>query len=101
VALRELGPMTLAGFRFLVAGLLLAPVAPRARRRSTVAQTLRLLSIAALGLWLQMVLIYYGIDQANGAIAAIIVGLEPVLVAVWAAILLPEPFVLCRARVAV
>ena len=27
VALRELGPMTLAGFRFLVAALLLAPVA--------------------------------------------------------------------------
>ena len=38
-----------------------------------------------------MVLIYYGIDQANGAIAAIIVGLEPVLIAVWAAILLHEP----------
>ena len=90
VALRELGPMTLAGFRFLVAGLLLAPVALPALRRITVAQTLRLLSIAALGLWLQMVLIYYGIDQANGAIAAIIVGLEPVMIALWAALLLHE-----------
>ena len=92
VALRELGPMTLAGFRFLVAALLLAPVAVPALRRITLAQTLRLLSIAALGLWLQMVLIYYGIDQANGAIAAIIVGLEPVLIAAWAALLLHERF---------
>ena len=92
VALRELGPMTLAGFRFLVAALLLAPVAVPALRRITLAQTLRLLSIAALGLWLQMVLIYYGIDQANGAIAAIIVGLEPVLIALWAALLLHERF---------
>ena len=39
-----------------------------------------------------MVLIYYGIDQANGAIAAIIVGLEPVLIALWAALLLHERF---------
>ncbi|HVG66960.1 MAG TPA: DMT family transporter [Gaiellales bacterium] len=92
VALRELGPMTLAGFRFLVAALLLAPVALPALRRITLAQTLRLLSIAALGLWLQMVLIYYGIDQANGAIAAIIVGLEPVMIALWAALLLHERF---------
>ena len=39
-----------------------------------------------------MVLIYYGIDAANGAIAAIIVGLEPVLIALWAALLLDERF---------
>jgi drug/metabolite transporter (DMT)-like permease len=92
VALRELGPMTLAGFRFLVAAALLAPVALPALRRITLSQGLRLLTIAALGLWLQMVFIYYGIDRANGAIAAIIVGLEPVLIAVWAALLLHERF---------
>lgn len=92
VALRQLGPMTLAGFRFLLAGALLAPVAVPALRRMTLIQTLRLLSIATFGLWLQMVLIYYGINQANGAIAAIIVGLEPVLIALWAALLLHERF---------
>ena len=41
----------------------------------------RLLAIAAIGLWGQMVLIYFGINDANSAIAAIIVGLEPVLIA--------------------
>lgn len=92
VALRELGPITLAGFRFLLAGALLAPVAVPALRRICFRQVLRLLTIATLGLWLQMVLIYYGIDHANGAIAAIIVGLEPVLIALWAALLLHERF---------
>jgi len=75
VALRELGPMTLAGFRFLVAAALLAPIALPALRRITLAQGRRLMTIAALGLFVQMVFIYYGIDRANGAIAAIIVGL--------------------------
>jgi drug/metabolite transporter (DMT)-like permease len=39
-----------------------------------------------------MVLIFLGIREANGAIAAIVVGLEPVLIAVWAALLLHERF---------
>jgi drug/metabolite transporter (DMT)-like permease len=92
VALRTLGPMTLAGLRFLIAAAVLAPAWLPAIRRLGRPEAGRLLAIAALGLWLQMILIYYGINRANGAIAAIIVGLEPVLIAVWAALLLGEHF---------
>src|SRR4029078_2754125 len=55
-------------------------------------ELLHLLAISTFGLWLQVVLIYYGIDAANGAIAVIIVRLEPVLIAVCAALLLGEGF---------
>ena len=44
------------------------------------------------GLWRQMVLIYLRHQPGERAIAAIIVGLEPVLIAVWAALLLHERF---------
>jgi drug/metabolite transporter (DMT)-like permease len=92
VALRTVGPFTLTGLRFAIAGGLLAPVGLPVLRRLTAAQLLRLSAVAAIGLWGQMVLIYFGINHANSAIAAIIVGLEPVLIAVWAALLLSERF---------
>ena len=92
VALRTIGPFTLTGLRFLIAGGLLAHIALPVLRRLTRRQRLRLLAVSAVGLWGQMVLIYYGINHANSAIAAIIVGLEPVLIAVWAALLLGEHF---------
>jgi drug/metabolite transporter (DMT)-like permease len=92
VALRTIGPFTLTGLRFLIAGGLLAHIAVPVLRRLTSAQRARLLAVSAVGLWGQMVLIYYGINHANSAIAAIIVGLEPVLIAVWAALLLGEHF---------
>lgn len=91
-ALESLGPFTVTGFRFLLAAAALAPLALPVLRSLERRELLHLLAISTFGLWLQMVLIYYGIDQANGAIAAIIVGLEPVLIAVWAAILLHERF---------
>src|SRR3954451_7835653 len=91
-ALEQIQPLTLAGFRFLIAGGALAPLAIRLLRRLPRPQIARLLAIATLGLWLQMVLIYYGISAANGASAAVIVGLEPVMIAVWAAVLLGERF---------
>ncbi len=92
VALRTLGPFTLTGLRFLIAGGVLAHVALPVLRRLTPGQRGRLLAVSAIGLWGQMVFIYYGINHANSAIAAIIVGLEPVLIAVWAALLLGEHF---------
>jgi len=92
VALRTVGPFTLTGLRFLIAGGVLAHIAVPVLRRLTPSQRRRLLAVAAVGLWGQMVLIYYGINHANSAIAAIIVGLEPVLIAVWAALLLGEHF---------
>jgi drug/metabolite transporter (DMT)-like permease len=92
VALRAIGPFTLTGLRFLIAGGLLAQIAIPVLRRLTGPQRLRLLAVSAAGLWGQMVLIYFGINHANSAIAAIIVGLEPVLIAVWAALLLGEHF---------
>ncbi len=92
VALRNLGPLTLAGLRFVIAGGLLAPVAVPVLRGLARRDLRRLLAIAAIGLWGQMALIYYGINEANSAIAAIIVGLEPVLIALWAAVLLHERF---------
>ncbi|HYW29827.1 MAG TPA: DMT family transporter [Gaiellales bacterium] len=92
VALRTIGPFTLTGLRFLIAGGLLAHIALPVLRRLTRSQRLRLLAVSAVGLWGQMVLIYFGINHANSAIAAIIVGLEPVLIAVWAALLLGEHF---------
>src|SRR3954470_16578273 len=90
--LEHFGPFTLAGLRFLLAGGLLAPMGLAVLRRLPTRDRMRLLAIATLGLWLQMVLIYEGINAANGAIAAVIVGLEPVMIAVWAAILLDERF---------
>ena len=92
VALRHLGPLTLAGLRFVIAGGLLAPVALPVLRGLGRRDLRRLLAIAAAGLWGQMALIYLGINEANSAIAAIIVGLEPVLIALWAAVLLHERF---------
>jgi drug/metabolite transporter (DMT)-like permease len=92
VALRHLGPLTLAGLRFLIAAGLLLPIALPVLRRTTRAELWRIAAVSVAGLWGQMVLIYLGINDANGAIAAIIVGLEPVLIAVWAALLLHERF---------
>ena len=92
VALRHTGPLTLTGLRFVIAAVLLGPVGLPVLRRLTRSQLLRLSAVAAAGLWGQMVLIYLGINHANSAIAAIIVGLEPVLIAVWAALLLGENF---------
>jgi drug/metabolite transporter (DMT)-like permease len=90
VALRALGPLTLTGLRFAIAALVLAPVTWPAIRRLERGQLAHVAVVAAAGLWGQMVLIYIGINHTNGAIAAIIVGLEPVLIAVWAALLLNE-----------
>jgi drug/metabolite transporter (DMT)-like permease len=92
VALRGLGPFTLAGMRFVIAAAVLSPIAVPVLRGLGRADLVRLAPIAAIGLWGQMVLIYFGINQANSAIAAIIVGLEPVLIALWAALLLHERF---------
>jgi drug/metabolite transporter (DMT)-like permease len=92
VALRHVGPLTLAGLRFAIAGGVLAPVALPVLRGLGRRDVGRLLAIAAIGLWGQMALIYFGINEANSAIAAIIVGLEPVLIALWAALLLHERF---------
>jgi drug/metabolite transporter (DMT)-like permease len=92
VALRDFSPVTLTGFRFLIAGAVLAPIAIPVIRRLAADDLRGLFAVAALGLWVQMVLIYLGIDRANSAIAAIIVGLEPVLIALWAALLLNERF---------
>jgi drug/metabolite transporter (DMT)-like permease len=92
VALRHLGPLTLVGLRFLIASLLLLPIALPVLRRTSRAELWRIGTVSIIGLWGQMVMIYLGINEANGAIAAIIVGLEPVLIAVWAALLLHERF---------
>lgn len=92
VALRDFSPVTLTGLRFAIAGLVLAPIAVPVIRRLAASDVRGLFAIAALGLWVQMVLIYLGIDRANSAIAAIIVGLEPVLIVLWAALLLNERF---------
>src|SRR5205807_1520530 len=92
VALRDTGAFTLAGLRFAIAGAVLAPIAIPVLRGLGRGELGRLLAIATIGLWGQMVLIYLGISEANSAIAAIIVGLEPVLIALWAALLLHERF---------
>src|SRR5262249_31003389 len=92
VALRALGPLTLTGLRFAIAALVLSPVAVPAIRRLERRQLAHVAVVAAAGLWGQMVLIYIGINHTNGAIAAIIVRLEPVLIAGWAALLLHERF---------
>jgi len=92
VALRHLGPLTLVGLRFLIASVLLAPIALPVLRRTSRAELWRIGTVSIIGLWGQMVMIYLGINEANGAIAAIIVGLEPVLIAVWASLLLHERF---------
>lgn len=92
MALRALGPLTLTGLRFAIAALVLSPVAVPAIRRLERGQLAHVAVVAAAGLWGQMVLIYIGIEHTNGAIAAIIVGLEPVLIAAWAAVLLHERF---------
>ena len=93
VALRTIGPLTLAGLRFAIAALVLSPIAVPVIRRLSTGQLARIAAVASIGLWGQMVLIYLGINHSNSAIAAIIVGLEPVMIAVWAALLLNERFV--------
>jgi drug/metabolite transporter (DMT)-like permease len=51
VALRTIGPFTLTGLRFLIAGGLLAHIALPVLRRLTHPQRLRLLAVSAIGLW--------------------------------------------------
>jgi drug/metabolite transporter (DMT)-like permease len=92
IALRGFAPVTVTGLRFAVAAAALAPAGLAALRRAGPADRRRLAVLASLGLWLQMVLIYYGIAASRAAIAAVIVGLEPVLIALWAALLLSERF---------
>ena len=92
MALRTIGPLTLTGLRFAIAALVLSPMAVPVIRRLSTGQLARIAAVASIGLWGQMVLIYLGINHSNSAIAAIIVGLEPVLIAVWAALLLNERF---------
>ena len=92
MALRTIGPLTLTGLRFAIAALVLSPMAVPVIRRLSTGQLARIATVASIGLWGQMVLIYLGINDSNSAIAAIIVGLEPVLIAVWAALLLNERF---------
>ena len=92
MALRTIGPLTLTGLRFAIAALVLSPIAVPVIRRLSTGQLARIAAVASIGLWGQMVLIYLGINHSNSAIAAIIVGLEPVLIAVWAALLLNERF---------
>ena len=97
VALRGFAPPTVTGLRFMLAACALAPIGVPALRRASPADRRRLALLASLGLWLQMVLIYEGIDASRAAIAAVIVGLEPVLIALWAALLLAERFTRRRA----
>ena len=92
MALRTIGPLTLTGLRFAIAALVLSPMAVPVIRRLVDRAAGAVAAVASVGLWGQMVLIYLGIEHSNGAIAAIIVGLEPVLIAVWAALLLHERF---------
>jgi drug/metabolite transporter (DMT)-like permease len=97
VALRGWDPVLLTSLRFVVAAAAFGPLAVRVLRNCTRSQVVRLATLACLGLWLQMVLIYAGINASKAAIAAVIVGLEPVLIALWAALLLAEPFTRRRA----
>jgi drug/metabolite transporter (DMT)-like permease len=92
IALRGFAPAVATELRFVLAACALAPAGLPALRRATAADRRRLALLASLGLWLQMVLIYEGIDASRAAIAAVIVGLEPVLIALWAALLLSERF---------
>ncbi len=92
IALRGFAPAVATELRFVLAACALAPFGLPALRRATAADRRRLALLASFGLWLQMVLIYEGIDASRAAIAAVIVGLEPVLIALWAALLLSERF---------
>ena len=78
------------GLRFVIAALLLAPVGLPVLRRASWGRRRHLAALAVFGLWLQMVCVNEGIQASQAAIAAVIVGLEPVLIAVWAALLLGE-----------
>jgi drug/metabolite transporter (DMT)-like permease len=91
-ALRGLAPVTITGLRFLIASAVMLPAASRVLRRMPRADILSIGCVAVIGLWGQMVLIYLGIDASQAAIAAVIVGLEPVMIALWAKFLLGEAF---------
>ena len=67
VALRTIGPLTLAGLRFAIAALVLSPIAVPVIRRLSTGQLARIAAVASIGLWGQMVLIYLGINHSNSA----------------------------------
>lgn len=90
VALRGWSPVTIVAIRFAIAAALLSWVGVPVLRRAGWSQRRRMAALASIGLWTQMVFVYEGIQASQAAIAAVIVGLEPVLIAVWAALLLGE-----------
>ncbi len=90
VALRGWSPVIVTALRFAIAAALLARIGVPVLRRASWQRRRRIAALASLGLWTQMVLIYEGIQASQAAIAAVIVGLEPVLIALWAALLLGE-----------
>jgi len=91
-ALRGLSPVTITGLRFLIASVVMLPAAVPVLRRMPRGDLISIGCMAIVGLWGQMVLIYLGIDASQAAIAAVIVGLEPVMIALWAKLLLGETF---------
>ncbi len=92
IGLRYTTPLTLAGLRFLLAGVLLLACCGKPRRTLTlVRENWRVVSVICLfQTLLQYAFFFWGMTLVRGAQAAIITGCSPLLAAVLAHALLPN-----------
>lgn len=85
-------PMMLSGFRFMLAGLLLVPVAflTKLDWKAQLKNWRFMLLFGFIQTFLQYGLFYAGLDLVPGALAAIIIGAGPLFIAVLAHLTLPD-----------
>jgi drug/metabolite transporter (DMT)-like permease len=89
VALRDFGPATATFVRWIVAAGVLA-LAARGQLRLVHRSWPRIALIGALGIGLQSFLLAYAMTRVGGALPALVLGLEPIVIALVASIVLHE-----------
>ncbi len=85
-------PLHFAGVRFFISGLLILPIALRSGGYMKMVKENKklVLYVTLLQTFFNYIFFYYGMDMVPGAIGAIIVGAQPLVVAIVAAIMMKE-----------
>jgi drug/metabolite transporter (DMT)-like permease len=90
IALRDFGPATLTLVRMLVGAGVLA-LAARGRLGALRGHRVRIAVIGAFGLGLQSWLLAWAITQVGGALPALVLGLEPIVIGLVGSLVIGEP----------
>ncbi|MBS2213444.1 DMT family transporter [Carboxylicivirga mesophila] len=90
IGLKYTTPLQFAGLRFFISGLLLLPLVPSfSKLISAIRQNLWLiLKVSAFQTFILYALFYWGVDMIDGALAAIIIGSQPLFAALTAHVMM-------------